>query len=148
MKAKLLMATVVVVLLVGTSCKSKSQKEAQNYMDQVEKTMKENSPPEGSAGRAANVENFVLPEGMKNIVGDWQLVRVFGDKNGNHQVDPEEEKDAFTNMKDLLILNSNGSCEYTIARMDGRYEIVTKDDGRKKLVMYDRTGTEVNRGRY
>jgi len=47
-----------------------------------------------------------------------------------------------------LKLNANGTCEYTIAKLEGRYEIVTKEDGKKKLIMYDKTGTETTSGRY
>ena len=50
-------------------------------------------------------------------------------------------------MKDYLKLNANGTCEYTIAKLEGRYEIVTKE-GRKRLAMYDRTGGETTSGRY
>jgi hypothetical protein len=85
---------------------------------------------------------------MENIVGEWELIKVIGDDNGDHYIDADEEKDAITTMKDYLKLNANGTCKYTIAKMEGRYEIVTKDDGRKKLVMYDRTGTETTRRRY
>ena len=75
-------------------------------------------------------------------------MKVAPDDNGDHILDPQEDAKGTSNLKDLLILNSDGSCEYTIARMKGRYKIETKDDGKKKLVMYDRTGSEVNRGRY
>ena len=85
---------------------------------------------------------------MGNIVGEWELVKVIGDRNGNHIIDADEEKDAITTMKDYLKLNADGTCEYTIANLQGRYEIVIKDDGRKSLVMYDRTGTETTSGRY
>ncbi len=145
MKTSLLMTIIVGICLTNSSCKSKSQRDAQNYMDQIEKTMKENSPP---AADQKTKGALPLPPGMEKLVGDWQLVKVVGDDNGNHVLDGEEDKDAITTMRDLLILNANGTCEYSIAKMQGTYEIVTKDDGRKKLVMYDRTGAEVNRGRY
>ena len=135
---------VVIATTMISSCKSKSQQEAQDYRDRIEKTVQENSP---SAAATSQNKSFVLPAGLEKIVGDWQLTRVVADDNENHVVDGEEEKDAVTGMPDLLILNADGSCFYTVARLEGRYEIVSSEKGRK-LVMYDRLGDEINKGRY
>jgi hypothetical protein len=137
---------IIALLMATASCKSKAQKDAEDYMNKIEKTVKENSP----ATDAQQKTNAAapIPEDMKNIVGEWEMTKVFGDHNGNHVVDADEEKDGTTNMEDYLELNADGTCKYTAFKLEGRYEIVTKDNGRKKLVMYDRTDTETNKGRY
>lgn len=150
MRKNLLFGTFLmpVLLLLYTSCKSKSQRDAENYMNKIEKTMKENSPSNADDQQKTNAKLVPVPENMKNIVGEWELVKFLPDHNGNHEVDPDEEKDASTVMQDYLKLNADGTCEYTIAKLEGSYEIVTKDDGRKKIMMYDRTGSETTSGRY
>jgi hypothetical protein len=134
------------LLLFTASCKSKSQKDAQDYMDKIEKTVKENSPDTDE--QKSNRQLVPLPEDMKNLVGEWELVKFIPDHNGDHKIDPDEDKDALTVMKDYLKLNADGTCEYTIAKMEGTYEIITKDDGKKKIIMYDRVGGETTSGRY
>lgn len=127
---------VVAVTLAAASCNSNSQKDAEDNSSTKTSDQKTSTEP------AANLQ------GMENIVGEWELVKVFADNNGDHKVDADEEAKAITTMQDYLKLNANGTCEYTVAKMEGRYEITTADDGRKKLVMYDRSGAETNRGRY
>jgi hypothetical protein len=145
---KNILITITAVILVTTvSCKSKTQKNARDYMNKIEETMKENSPAQSDDQRKPN-GSFRIPDDMKNILGEWELTKIIGDRNDNHQIDPAEEKDAITTMKDFLTLKADGTCEFTIAKLEARYEIVTKDDGRKKLIMYDRTGGELNSGRY
>ena len=134
------------MLIVTTFCKSNSRKDAEKYMNKSEDTLKENSG--AKSDESANARSGTIPQGMENIVGEWELVKVIADRNDSHIIDADEDKDAITTMKDYLKLNANGTCEYTIAKLEGRYEIVTKEDGRKKLVMYDKTGTETTSGRY
>ena len=134
MKTKLFIV-IIAVIMSAASCSGNAQKDAQDN---------------GSAKAAdekASTATAPMLQGMENIVGEWELVKVFADNNGDHKVDPAEEAKAVTTMQDYLKLNANGTCEYTVAKLEGRYEIITKDD-RKKLVMYDRTGTETTRGRY
>ena len=146
MKTNLFVTILAAMLIAVASCKSKAQKDAEKYMSKVKETMKENSP--ANTEQNTHAASFSIPQGMENLVGEWERVQVVPDRNDNHILDAEEEKDAITTMKDYLKLNANGTCEYTTAKMEGRYEIVTKDDGRKRLVMYDRTGTETTSGRY
>jgi hypothetical protein len=147
MKTNFLIPIAAAMLLVTDSCKNKSQREAQDYMDKIEKTVKENSPNTDDQQKT-NKQLIPVSQNMKNIVGEWELVKFLPDHNGNHKVDADDEKDASTVMKDFLKLNADGSCEYTVAKMEGTYEIITKDDGRKKIIMYDRTGSETTSGRY
>lgn len=147
MKSIFLIAFSGTMILVIASCKSKSQKEAQDYMDKIEKTVKENSPPSADEQKT-NRQLVALTEEMKNIIGEWELVKIFTDDNGNHIIDAGEDSDATSNLKDFLKLNADGTCEYTIAKLEGSYEINTKENGRKRLTMYDRTGGETTSGRY
>jgi hypothetical protein len=147
MKTSVSVTVMAVLLIIAASCKSKAQRDAEDYMNKINQTVKENSPA-ADAGQKPLTASHTIPPEMKNILGEWELVKVIGDHNGNHVIDPDEDKDATTNMEDYLKLNSDGSCEYTAVKLEGRYEIITKDDGRRKLVMYDRTGTEANSGRY
>ena len=135
MKTKLFMAIVMVTIVVAASCSGNAQKDAQD-----------NSSDKKTAETASATPAPML-QGMESIVGEWELEKVFADSNGDHKVDAAEEAKAITTMQDYLKLNANGTCEYTIAKLEGRYEIITKDD-KKKLVMYDRTGTETTSGRY
>jgi hypothetical protein len=144
MKPKFLIA-IAAMFIVTTSCKSKAQKDAEDYMNKIEKTVKENSPASNDAQQKTLA---ALPGDMKDIIGQWELTKIIADHNGNHVIDPDEEKDATTNMQDYLQFNADGTCKYTIIKLEGRYEIVTKDNGRKKLVTYDKTGEETNKGRY
>jgi len=130
------------MLIAATFCKSKGNKDAEKYMNKSKDTLKKNSEQNANAGSGT------IPRGMENIVGEWELIKVIADRNDSHIIDADEDKDAITTVKDYLKLNANGTCEYTIAKLEGRYEIVTKEDGKKKLVMYDKTGTETTSGRY
>ena len=130
------------MLIAATFCKSKGNKDAEKYMNKSKDTLKKNSEQNAKAGSGT------ILRGMENIVGEWELIKVIADRNDSHIIDADEDKDAITTVKDYLKLNANGTCEYTIAKLEGRYEIVTKEDGKKKLVMYDKTGTETTSGRY
>jgi hypothetical protein len=142
MKTIFLMTITASMLIAATFCKSKGNKDAEKYMNKSEDTLKKNSEQNANAGSGT------IPRGMENIVGEWELIKVIADRNDSHIIDADEDKDAITTVKDYLKLNANGTCEYTIAKLEGRYEIVTKEDGKKKLVMYDKTGTETTSGRY
>jgi len=135
------------MLIVAASCKSKTQKDAEKSINKIEDTAKENSDPKTDEQKASGGSG-TIPQGMENIVGEWELIKVIADRNYSHIIDADEDKEAITTMKDYLKLNADGTCEYTIAKLEGRYEIVTREDGRQRLVMYDRTGTETTSGRY
>lgn len=72
-----------------------------------------------------------------SIVGEWELVGVTEDKNGNEQLDPDERKSAIK-MDDYMKLNSDGSAVMFVFKNKGRYEI-RKDEssGKEYLDLYD-----------
>ena len=136
MKTTFFTMMVAGMLVAAASCNNSTQKDA------GEAGSAKSSDQKTTAASAA------LPQGMENIIGEWDLIKIIADNNGDHKVDADEDAKAITTAQDYLRLNANGTCEYTIAKMEGRYEIITTDDGRKKLVMYDRAGSETNSGRY
>lgn len=146
MKIRFLLIVPAALMLFTVSCKSKSA--AQEYKDKIDQMVKENSPAQTDDQQKTNKQLAPLPEDMKKIIGEWELVKIFSDNNGNHVVDAGEDDDATSNLKDFLKLNADGSCEYSLAKLEGTYEIVTKENGRKRLTMYDRTGGETSSGRY
>jgi len=126
---------IVTAIIVAASCKSKAQKDAEKYMNQIEKTMKENSPANTDDQQKTSTASGTIPQGMENIVGEWELVGVVNDINDNRQVDRVERKDLIpATYKDYMKLNNDGSGLFTTARMEGRYEVNEK----KILNWYDR----------
>ena len=129
-----------ILLVVAASCKSKEQKAAEDYMNKINETVKENSPANTSDQKQPTAGSPNIPVDMKNILGEWSLVRVLRDDNGNHIIDGDEEKTARENTG-YMKLNSDGTCKFQTV-MDGTYEIVSGDDGRKKLAIQDLQGTK------
>ena len=133
--------TIIAAMLITIiSCKSKEQKAAENYMNEIEKTMKENSPQNTDDKQKANAESPDIPNDMKNILGEWNLVRVLRDDNGNHIIDGDEEKTAIEN-SGYMKLNADGTCKFQTV-MDGTYKIITEEDGKKNLAIQDLQGTK------
>ena len=126
MKAKLLIV-LIAIALTSASCNSNTQ------ADTKENTSSKTDQKAAAAG---------------DLEGEWTLVKIIADNNGDHKIDPDEDAKAITTMQDYIKLNADGTCEYTIAKLDGRYETITTADGKKKLVMYDKSGAETNKGRY
>ena len=125
------------ILIVAASCKSKAQKDAEKYQNEINKMMEENSP----AKTADNQNASSVPTEMKNILGEWTLDRTLRDDNGNHIIDGDEEKTAIINPGGYMRLNADGTCKFESV-MDGTYEIITEADGRKRLAIKDLAGTK------
>ena len=81
-----------------------------------------------------------------NLIGEWKCVLVTGDYNTNGILDDEEKANGFTTYNDYLKLNPDGTCEYTVAHMNGNYEIVEKD-GNKSIEVIVRDGSRIKYGR-
>lgn len=124
--------TVLATLITAMSCNNKSQNVAQDNQTETSVKEEEQQPRTGSSN---------IPSDMKNILGEWTLVRRLRDDNGNGKIDGEEEKTAITDTESYLKLNANGTCKFQTV-MDGKYEIITAKDGRKRLVIHDMAGTE------
>lgn len=78
-----------------------------------------------------------------DIVGEWEMVSSVVDTNDNLQIDEEERaKLQPVSFKDYMKLNRDGSGLFTIAKMEGRYEI-KKDDsnGRNFMTWYDKANS-------
>ena len=140
MKTIFFTTVIVAMLITVISCKSKAQKDAEDYMNKIEKTVKENSPANTDDKQKPKAGSPNIPNGIENILGEWTLVRILRDDNGNHIIDEDEEKTAITNT-DYMKLNADGTCKFQTV-MDGRYEIVTEEDGRKRIAIQDMAGTK------
>jgi hypothetical protein len=77
-----------------------------------------------------------------DIVGEWELLGFVVDTNDNLQIDEDERKNLTpASYKDYMKLNSDGNGLFTVAKMEGRYEI--KDEGSgKKLKWIDKANGE------
>ena len=75
-----------------------------------------------------------------DIIGQWEMVSSIVDTNDNLQIDEDERKNLQpVAIKDYMKLNRDGSGHFTVAKMEGRYEITDpKSDGKKLLTWYDK----------
>lgn len=84
------------------------------------------------------------PEQGDDIIGEWELAGFIVDTNDNLIIDEEERKNLKPpSYKDYMKLNKDGTGLFTIAKLEGRYEI--KDDakeGKKYFAWYDRSNSE------
>jgi hypothetical protein len=76
-----------------------------------------------------------------DIVGAWEMVGFVIDTNDNLQIDEAERKILKATMKDRMKLNRDGSGEFTVAELPGRYEI-KENNGKKVLTWYDKADGE------
>ena len=73
------------------------------------------------------------------IVGEWELVGFVQDTNDNLLIDEAERKNLKTpSYKDYMKLKSDGTGQFTIAKMEGRYEAKANSNGKKVLTWYDK----------
>lgn len=73
-----------------------------------------------------------------DIVGEWEMVGSILDTNDNLQIDEEERKNLKpTAFKDYMKFNRDGTGLFTVAKMEGRYEGVAKENGKKYHTWYD-----------
>ena len=131
---------IAAILITVISCKSKSQNDAEDYKNKIEETMKENSPANPDDEKKPKAGSPDIPKDMENILGEWALVRILRDDNGNHIIDGDEEKTAIANTG-YMKLNADGTCKFQTV-MDGTYKIITEEDGRKNLAIQDLQGTK------
>lgn len=141
MKTIFFTTVIAAMLITVISCKSKAQKDAEDYKNKIEETMKENSPASTDDKQKPKAGAPNIPNDMENILGEWTLVRVLRDDNGNHKIDEDEEKTAITNPGGYMKLNADGTCKFQTV-MDGTYKIVTDEDGRKWIAIQDMSGTK------
>lgn len=74
-----------------------------------------------------------------DITGEWEMVSFVGDTNDNLQIDEEERaKLKPVSFKDYMKLNRDGTGLFTVAKMEGRYEIKEESNGRKFMTWYDK----------
>ena len=135
---KIFIIITAIISMVTPSCKSKAQKEAEDQMSKIEKAVKENSLANSEDQQKPKPGSF--PQGLDNILGEWSLLRILRDDNGNHVVDGDEEKTAIANTG-YMKFNADGTCKFQTV-MDGTYKIVTEGDGRNRIDIQDMAGTK------
>ena len=111
-----------------------------NCGDNSAATTEKQSPGNSSSGKKAEPSANSSAQG-DDIVGEWEMVGSIVDTNDNLQIDEEERKNMNApRYKDYMKLNSDGSGLFTIAKMEGRYEI-KKDEsnGRNNMTWYDKS---------
>ncbi len=145
MKTIFFIPVIAAIAIVVVSCKSKAQKDAADYMNKIEKTVKENSPADNQ--QKTNTAPFVIPEGMDDIVGEWKLASIIIDKNANDKIEDEERADPFTQSNDYMKLNRDGTAVFSQVKMKGHYQIKPNSDGtRKYLNLFDKTASKYSKG--
>ena len=146
MKTFLFTTTIAAMLTTVISCKSKEQKDAEDYMNKINKTVKENSPASTDDNQKPKTRALNIPQDMKSILGEWRLVKKLRDENGNHKIDAGEEN-AEIKSNNYMKFNADGTCKFEEI-MDGTYKIITGDDGRKRISIHDLNGTPYPPGLY
>lgn len=139
MKTNFFMVIIITIIVAAASCKSKAQKDAEDYMNKIEKTVKENSPASTDNKQKAKAGSPDIPQDMKSILGEWRLFKKIRDDNGNHKIDADEEN-AEIKSNNYMKFNADGTCKFEEV-MDGTYKIITGDDGRKRISIHDLNGT-------
>ena len=127
----LLQPAIILLFLIPAGCSNEANKEntSENSTKKQEQT---------TANTQSN--NSSNDDG---IVGDWELVGFVGDTNDNLQIDEDERKNLkAASYKDYMTLNRDGSGFFTVAKMEGRYEIKAESNGRKFMTWYDKGNGE------
>lgn len=130
MKSTSLIIFVAVAFLI-TSCGA--NKAATNEKQQT------NTPSSEKKTDAASNSS----EQGDDIIGEWEMVSSIVDTNDNLQIDEEERpKLKPVSFKDYMKLNLDGSGFFTVAKIEGRYEIKQdENNGRKVMTWYDKTNS-------
>ena len=78
-----------------------------------------------------------------DITGEWEMVSSVIDTNDNLQID-EEERSMLkpVSFKDYMNLKRDGTGLFTVAQLEGRYEIKKNEsNGRNDMTWYDKTNS-------
>lgn len=99
-------------------------------------TQQANNPSSGNKEEASSNPSAQGDD----IIGQWEMVSSIVDTNDNLQIDEDERKNLQpVATKDYMKLNRDGSGLFTVAKMEGRYELTDpKNDGKKLLAWYDK----------
>ena len=83
-----------------------------------------------------------------DITGEWEMVSSVIDTNDNLQIDEEERSQLKpVNFKDYMNLKRDGTGLFTVAQLEGRYEIKKNETtGRNDMTWYDKTNSPHNVG--
>jgi hypothetical protein len=115
--------------LAGCSDNKSTTNEKQKANTSISEKKEESTPSHSAQG--------------DDIVGKWELVGFIGDINDNLQIDEDEKKNLKpVSYKDYMKINGDGSGLFTVAKMEGRYEITDEGNGKKYMTWYDKGNGE------
>lgn len=146
MKTSVIMVIATTMFITTISCKSKTQKDAEKYMAEIEQLMEENPVKTGDKQQTNDPPSEMKEDASSSppvqdadIIGEWEMVGYVLDTNGNLQIDEEERKNLKPmSFKDYMKLNSDGTGLFTSTKLEGRYEAKPREkDGKKFLTWYD-----------
>lgn len=80
------------------------------------------------------------------LVGAWKLTSAYTDNNRNGRLDADERSTPMPGGQDYLKLNADGTSEFYVQKVTGRYELQPRSDGSRKLVLFDRDNHKEDRG--
>lgn len=81
-----------------------------------------------------------------SLVGAWKLTAAYADSNRNSRLDADERQAPVQGVQDYLKLNADGTCEFYVFKVRGRYELQPRSDGSRKLILTDKDGKKEDRG--
>lgn len=114
----------IIVTILLAACGS-------NGINPVSTSANSNSQASNDANAGTTTNNQ-----SNGIIGEWRLKFIAGDKNGNKILDDNERKEASKGeMDDYMRFNADGSCEVTIHKLQGKYEI-KEEKGISRLFIY------------
>ena len=124
------------------SCQQQKAKQHQEAVkDMMEKydDEKSNQPVPEAKPPSGDIQS-------SKLMGAWESSLLTTDDNNNSILDQEEITKGTINYKDYLSLKPDGTCKYTVARIEGTYEIVEKD-GNQSIEVIAKDGSRVKYGR-
>lgn len=108
-----------------------------NCGDNKATTAEKNQTDNGSSNKKEEPASNSTAQG-DDIIGEWEMVGSVMDTNDNLQIDEAERKDLKpTAINDYMKFNRDGTGLFTLAKMEGRYEGVAKENGKKYYTWYD-----------
>lgn len=136
----------IALLIAGIFLTSCQQPKARQHQAAINDMMEKygDDPKAGQPGPAARPPSDDIVK--SGLLGEWETVLVTGDNNSNGILDPQERENGLSAYKDYLKLNPDGSCEYTIGKLEANFEVVEKD-GHQSLEIIAPDGSRLKKGR-
>lgn len=136
--------TALIFLLLLSSCgQNKAKQQQQAVHDMMEKYDGDEPKSEQTSQEAKTPSTTYTGS---SLMGEWKCSLLTSDSNSNGMLDNEEKASGSNTYNDYLKLNPDGTCEYTVAQLNGTYEIVEKE-GHKSIEVIAKDGSRIKYGR-